>query len=120
MAVNPGRFAINPEADFSRNRKINFINLLRLSIYMESGNANHELIKYFDYDTNVPSCSAFYQQRNKLLPVAYSHLLKAFNSHFPLTRYKDKYYLVACDGCEFNITRNPDDPASFAYTSAVN
>ena len=113
MAVDPGRFATNPKTDFSRNRKINFTNLLQFSISMESGSTNHELIKYFDFDDKVPSCSAFYQQRSKLLPDAYSHLIKTFNSHFPLTKYKDKYYLVACDGCEFNITRNPDDPDTF-------
>ena len=113
MAECPGQFAKNPEADFSRKRKMDFENLLRFLVSMESGSTGHELLKYFDYDPSVLSNSAFYQQRKKLLPDVFAHLLFRFNSHFPFELYKGKYQLVACDGCEFNITRNPNDPDSF-------
>lgn len=113
MSGCPGRFAKNPDADFSRKRKLDFENLLRFLISMESGTTGHELLKYFDYDLHVPSNSAFYQQRKKLLPDVFRHLLLQFNSHFPFEKYKGKYQLAACDGSEFNIARNPDDPDTF-------
>ena len=113
MSQNPGRFAKNPDADFTRKRKLDFENLMRFFISMQSGTTAHELLKYFEYDTNTISNSAFYQQRQKLLPSAFSYLLRRFNSHFPLALYKGKYNLVGCDGCEFNIARNPDDTDTF-------
>ena len=113
MSDDPGRFAKNPSADFTRNRKLDFENLLRFLISMQSNTTALELLKFFDYDINTISNSAFYQQRQKLLPSAFPFLLRQFNSHFPTALYKGMYSLVGCDGCEFNIFRNPDDPDTF-------
>jgi hypothetical protein len=113
MSEDPGRFAKNPDADFTRKRKLDFENLMRLLVSMESGSINHELLKFFEFNPATISVSAFYQQRQKLLPEAFPFLLRKFNSHFPLKLYRELYNLVACDGCEFNITRNPDDPDTF-------
>jgi len=113
MSEDPGRYAKNPDADFTRKRKLDFEGLLRFLITMESGTTGHELLKYFDYDTDTISNSAFYQQRSKLLPSTLPSLLYKFNSHFPIPLYKGIYNLLGCDGCEFNIARNPDDPDTF-------
>ena len=110
MAECPGQFAKNPDVDFSRKRKLDFENLMHFLISMGSGTTEHEILKYFDYDINVLSNSAFYQQRKKLLPDVFAHLLYQFNLHFSFEKYKGKYQLAACDGSEFNIARNPDDP----------
>lgn len=113
MSQFPWLFANNPAADFSRHRKLDFENLLRFLVSMESGTTSHELLKYFDFSLDTLSSSAFYQQRQKLLIEAFPYLLRQFNSHFPLALYRGEYNLVACDGCEFNIARNPDDPGTF-------
>lgn len=113
MSECPGKFAKNPDSDFSRNRKLGFESLMRFLISMESGTTGHELLKYFDYDSDVPSNSAFYQQRKKLHPDAFKYLLSQFNSHFPFVKYKGEYQLTACDGAEFNIARNPHDLDTF-------
>lgn len=86
---------------------------MRFLVSMEGGTTGHELLKYFEFDVCVLTNAAFYQQRKKLLLEAFQYLLFQFNSHFPFGLYKDKYMLVACDGCEFNIFRNPDDPGTF-------
>ena len=117
MSEDPGRFAKKPLADFTRTRKLDFENLLRFLISMQSGTTAHELLKFFNYDTEIISNSAFYQQRLKLLPAAFSYLLRQFNSHFPPVLYKGRYSLVGCDGCEFNIARNPDDSDTFHPSS---
>ena len=113
MSRNQGLFAKNPDADFTRTRKLDFEHLMRFLISIQSGSTGHELLKYFDYRTNVVSASAFIQQRHKLLLDAFRHLLLQFNSHFPLVLYKGKYNLVASDGCEFNIARDPNDSGTF-------
>jgi len=113
MSQDPGQYAKNPYADFTRRRKLDFENLMRFLISMQSGSIGHELLKYFDYDINTPSNSALIQQRTKLLPGAFPYLLYQFNSHFPFLLYKGIYNLVGCDGSEFNIARNPDDSDTF-------
>jgi hypothetical protein len=113
MSQRAWRFAKNPGVDFSRSRKLDFKGLMRFLISMQSGTTAHELLKHFGYGTDAISNSAFYQQRQKLLPDAFPHLLRQFNSHFPFDLYMGKYNLVACDGSEFNIARNPDDPDTF-------
>lgn len=113
MALTPERFSLHPGRDFSRNRKLDFKKTLSFSLSMESGCMNHELLKFFHYSPDTPSASAFFQQRSKIKTDAFRFLLKEFNSCFPLNKFKGKYFLIACDGSEFNIARNPADPPSF-------
>ena len=114
MACNTALFVKNPGKDFTRQRKLGFAQLLRFCICMESGSTNHELLKYFFFNPDeVPTASAFVQQRAKLLPEAFRSLLGQFNLRFPTGTFKGKYSLIAADGCEFNIARNPGDPSTF-------
>ena len=114
MALNSDRFVKNPGKDFSRERKLGFIQMLRLCICMESGCIGHELLKYFFFNPDeVPTASAFIQQRAKLLPEAFYHLLRQFNLRFTTKLFRGKYLLIAADGSEFNIARNPADKATF-------
>lgn len=103
----------NPFQGFSRKRKLDFQEIIHLIISMDSGSLNHELLKFFEYDSSVPTGSAFYQQRSKLSVTAFRHLLKEFNLKFSMDSFRDKYYLIACDGSEFSIARNPNDPDTF-------
>ena len=113
MSKTPWKFAKNPDADFTRNRKLDFENLLRFLIVKESDNTANELLKYFDYNADTISNSAFYQQRKKLLPETFPFLLHSFNSLYPLGLYKGVYNLVGTDGCDLNIFRNPNDKDTF-------
>lgn len=113
MSLSLSSFVKNPDKDFLRRRKLDFQKMMRLIISMESGSLNHELLKFFEYDSSLPTGSAFYQQRSKLSISAFRHLLKEFNLKFPFERFREKYYLIACDGFEFNIARNAKDPDTF-------
>lgn len=103
MSRSLSSFVKNPDKDFIRKRKLDFKKMMHLIISMESGSLNHELLKFFEYDSSLPTGSAFYQQRSKLSVSAFRHLLKEFNLKFPLEKFRGKYYLIACDGSEFNI-----------------
>lgn len=113
MSLSLSSFVKNPNKDFLRKRKLDFSKMMRLIISMESGSLNHELLKFFQYDFSLPTGSAFYQQRAKLSVSAFRHLLTEFNSCFPLEKFRDEFFLIACDGSEFNIARNPNDPDTF-------
>ena len=113
MASTPEAYALNPGKNFTRHRKISFKDLLMLPIAMEAGTMRHELYKYFNYNENTLSNSAYCQQRNKLSPDTFKTLFKRFNSHFKPSPFNDKYHLMAADGCTFTFTRNPDDVISF-------
>lgn len=107
-------FVKNPGKDFSRERKISFVQLIRFCICMQNGCISHELLNYFFFNSLcTPSASAFIQQRAKLLPHAFRHLLEQFNLRFPMKKFRGKYSLIAADGCEFNIFRNPNDRSTF-------
>lgn len=104
MALNSAQFVKNPEKDFTRDRKLGFVQLLRFFLCMGCGCINHELLKYFYFlPEDVPSASAFIQQRAKLLPEAFYHILRQFNLRFPSKGLMGRYSLIAADGCEFNI-----------------
>jgi hypothetical protein len=118
MACNSAPFVKNPEKDFTRDRKLGFVQIIRFFLCMESGCINHELLKYFYFlPGEVPTASAFIQQRAKLLPETFRHILKHFNLRFPPGGIMGGYSLIAADGCEFNIARNPRDTSSFHPTS---
>ena len=107
-------FCKHPGIDFTRDRKIPFDTLLHFQISMESGSVNHELLKYFNFDTGTPSLSAFYQQRAKLSDDVFQKLFYNFNRCFkPKSLLKGRYQLLACDGSGFTFTRNPKDTESY-------
>ncbi len=106
-------FAKNPFIDFSRKRKLDFETTLRCILSMESGSLQKELLEFFGFDSETPSASAFNQQRNKLLPETFEFLFHEFNSRFPEEKTYRGYRLLACDGSDLNISRNPKDTETY-------
>ena len=97
-------FCNRPGVDFTRDRKITFDTLIHFQISMDSGSVNHELLKYFNFDAQTPSLSAFYQQRAKLSHDVFQKLFYNFNTHFkPKSLLKGRYQLLACDGSGFTL-----------------
>ena len=113
MASHPGDFSNHPETDFSRNRKLDFHNLLQLIVSMEAGSVKDELLKFFSFAKDTASHFAFFQQRAKLSDDALPYLFHSFNKLYPYTFSKDKYQLLAADGSSFTFTRNPLDIDSY-------
>lgn len=88
MACNTAQFVKNPGKDFTRDRKLGFVQLLRFFLCIGCGCINHELLKYFYFlPDDVPSASAFIQQRAKLLPETFCHILRQFNLRPPQRAY---------------------------------
>ncbi|SEQ70832.1 IS4 family transposase [Butyrivibrio sp. TB] len=113
MSKDAGKFSINPDKFFSRNRKLDFSSLIHLMLSMEAGTIKDELLNYFSFQVNTPTNSAFIQQRCKLSTDALPFLSHTFNDLYPYKLYKGKYLLLAADGSSFTFTRNPKDEESY-------
>ena len=113
LISDPLKFTVNPDKDFTRNRKLGAKDLIQLLLTMEADCINEEIYKYFGYSTNAPTKAAFYKQRCKLNSKALPNLLQQFNSKLSEKLYGNGYRLIACDGSTVNIFRNPDDKDSY-------
>ncbi len=109
MAQDPGLFVKDPGKDFSRNRKLNFSEMIRLLLSMGGNSLGNELMECFSYDVDAPTASAFVQQRNKILPAAFESLMHRFTESFPSYKTFDGYRLLAVDGSSLAIANNPKD-----------
>lgn len=106
----------HPDIDFTRNRLITFTDFVKCCIQMEGSALQNELLKYFEFDVQTPTKSAFIQQRAKVLPEAFEHLFFMFTlkiSGFLPLKTLHGYRLIAIDGSDINIPYNPLDLESF-------
>lgn len=110
-------FCQNPESDFTRNRKLSFNDYIHLMLQMQSKSVSNELLDYFEHSLSAPSKSAFTQQRYKLKPEGWNFLFHSFVSQ--CRTLSDNLYhgyrLLACDGSDVNIARNPSDERTFIH-----
>lgn len=111
---SPDIFAVHPEKDFTRHRKIDFQKFLLFLLTKEGDCLKEELYRFFDYSDDTPTKAAFHHQRAKLKIDALKTLLQLFNqkcSNIPL--YRDRYRLIACDGSVVDIFRDPNDKDTY-------
>lgn len=102
-------FVKNPEKDFTRKRKLDFREILNILLSVEGNSLKLELMKYFSYDVETATCSAFVQQREKILPEAPEYLFHRFTSTSINPNYYDGYRLLAVDRTDLCIAHNPKD-----------
>ena len=105
----------NPKSDFTRTRRIPFSDVVRFLIEMQSKSLPNEVMDYFGHNLKTPTVSAVTQQRDKILVSGWEHLFTLFRNE--CTKFYDPTYqgyrLLACDGSDVNIARNPDDHETF-------
>lgn len=65
VASNISLYAVNPERDLTRNRKMGAAKLISFMVSCGSSSTRLELLDFFGLDSNAPSASAFNQQRTK-------------------------------------------------------
>lgn len=110
LAENPSLFLKNPSVDFTRNRKINFKTLIGITMNSGGCTMSKELLDFFDFNSNAPTVSAYTQQRSKVLPDAFEFIFHEFYSNNKGQNKKyEGYQLLACDGSDLSIARNPKD-----------
>lgn len=109
-------FVNNPEKDFTRKRKLDFKEMLNILLSMGGSTLRLELMKYFSYDVETATCSAFVQQREKILPEALEFLFHKFTSSSVSPSCYNGYRMLAVDGSDLYIGCNPKDTESYSVT----
>ena len=113
MSLSVSQYVKKPGVDFTRNYKLPFKKTILTIVMMGGLNLNRELLRVFNYNTYVPTASAFVQQRDKILPEAFSFLFREFTDSLPQTKGFNGYDLYAVDGSDITIYRNPKDISTY-------
>lgn len=109
-------FCLHPGVDFTRNRKIDLRSYVNFMIQMQSKSLPNETMDFFGHSITSPTKSAFVQARDKVTPEGWYFLFRDFHqqcSAFSNNLYREQYRLLACDGSDINIYRNPNDESTF-------
>ena len=105
------KYCSNPGRDFSRKRKLSFKKVVESIIGMGSKGLTNELIDIFNNEPDMPSTSAFVQQRSKIKPEAFRDIMTGFTEK--ITRQSIRLRLLAIDGSDIQIATNPDDEDTY-------
>ena len=101
-ADNIHDFISDPHA-FTRKRKLDAFITIKTILNMQGNSLGKELFDYFDDRDKMMTVSAFVQQKSKLTPFCFKHILDEFNKNLVHTKlYDGKYRLFAIDGSDFN------------------
>ena len=104
------QYAVHPDSDFQRSRKIPAQKLISFLVSQGSSSTRVEMLDFCGLDSSMPTASAFSQQRAKLKPEALEAVFRHFNSsvmELPSASFKDSHYrFLAADGstCAFFST----------------
>ncbi len=102
-------FVNNPKKDFTRKRKLDFKEMLNILLSMGGNSLKVELMKYFSFEVETATSSAFVQQREKILPEALEFLFHKFTSSSVNPKYYEGYRMFAVDGSDLSIAHNQED-----------
>lgn len=116
-------FVYAPSKDFTRMRKLSFIDTMKAVIIMEGNSLSKELCDIFNFNTDGSfiSKSAFVQRRSKIKPEAFEDAFRIFNERTAcndLNLY-DGYRLLAVDGSDVNIALNKNSATYFPLTNGL-
>ena len=106
-------FSRDPQADFSRKRKLSFEQMVKAILCMRGGSLANEMMDFFGVREDLATTSAFVQRRSKIFPGAFESLFSLFTQKADEDKRYEGMRLFAADGSDFLLAANPDDPESF-------
>ena len=89
--------------------------MIKTIVFSSGKPIREELYDYFDFSTDTATSSAFVQQRAKLKPDAFEHVMKQLNKAYPCTETYKGYRLIAVDGSSLVISYDLNDTDTFVY-----
>ena len=92
----------NPNASFTRKKKISFLQTVLFTMTVGSDDVNEELESFFEED-KIPYPSAMIQRRSQIKPEAFVKLFDCFTEQIPLNELFMGYQVVAGDGSRLNL-----------------
>ena len=117
VASNISQYAVNPDKDFTRARKLGPDKILSFLVSCGSSSTKIELLDFWGLNLDSPSASAFSQQRAKLKPEALKAVFHRFNSSALFTKNTSDYRFLAADGSTFTFFSKPSFSSSEYFVS---
>ena len=117
VANNAKDYCYNPNSDFTRKRKLSMEQILTGVIGMGNGSLTNEIIDIFNASPQMPTTSAFIQQRSKIKPDAFKAVFDGFSKGI-IENVSKEMPIFAVDGSDIQIATNAEDADS--YFSGVN
>ena len=108
-----------PNAHFTRNRKLPFRKVVTFLLALEGGTLGTQMLRHFGYSVNIPSTSAFVQQRNKITTEAFPSLFDLFVQKSDTRKSYKGFRLIAADGSDFRTPSDPSDPDSYFSGTSI-
>lgn len=105
-------FFTNPSSNFTKTKKISFVQTMLFPMTAASDNLPTELLDFFD-ESLLPSPSAIIQRRNQVKSSAFQHLFHLFTGKIDELKLFRGYRLLAFDGSRINLPYNPSDSETF-------
>ena len=112
VSENVNEYCFSEGKDFTRKRKLSFETVIKTLMGMESKSLSNELITAFDTEPEMPSTSAFVQQRYKIKPEAFKAVFDGFTSRL-INNTSTELRIFAIDGSDIQIATNPNDATSY-------
>jgi len=111
LLKTPKEFARNPSKDFTRNNgQLPANRMIHIMLGVSKNTVATELREYFGaVAKNIPTASAFVQQRWKLLPEAFETIYRRFNEAFSSHTQIEGFNLVAADGSDVRFYGLPEE-----------
>ena len=97
---NPQNCLRDPAKNFKRRRKLPLEKMISSILQLGNGTLANELLDSFRFSVDMPTVSAFVQQRDKLLPTAFESIFQAFTKRTRQARLYKGLRLYAVDGSE--------------------
>lgn len=113
LSMRPDLFAKNAGKDFSRNRKLPFKKVVYAILSMAGKSLSNELMEYFGINSNLPTVSAFVQQRSKIKSSSFEMLFRSFNNTCKEQKLFKGYRLLAVDGSDLHTPTNKNEQDSY-------
>ncbi|WP_270781635.1 IS4 family transposase, partial [Lactobacillus amylovorus] len=113
IADNIHDFSVSDQA-FTRCRKLNSTDLIKLILNMGAGSLNSEIFHAFPNMNSRMTASAFEQQKAKLKPECFKEIMSELSqANNTLQLLDNKYLVVAIDGSDFDQPFNPESENIF-------
>lgn len=107
---NISHFVNKPGSDMTRHRKCTFMDTIAATLCFSMNRTNTELFQFFGIrNKDIPSKSAFTQQRKKFNSDFFPYLLESFNKAIPFKKTFHGFHLVAVDGSDINLPTDNKD-----------
>jgi len=108
-----------PNTHFTRKRKLPFRKVVTFLLAMEGGTLGTQMLRHFGYSVNIPSASAFVQQRDKINAEAFPSLFDLFVKKSDTCKTYKGLRLIAADGSDFRTPSDSSNPESYFPGTSV-